>query len=211
MLDIEQGSANIDVDRIDDIASWMELRAAIQSEELLSQYDAICVDSMTKAEDLSIVHTCQTVKHEKDKAINGIEDYGFGKGFTYNYETFLTLLGDLDSVVRRGKHVIAIAHECVSTVPNPRGEDWIRYEPRLQSPTSGKASIRHKVKEWANDLLYIGYDVHSEDGKGKGAGTRCIYPVEQPSHWAKSRTLSKPIPYAQGSAELWSQLLGRTE
>ena len=29
--------------------------------------------------------------------------------------------------------------------PNPAGEDWLRYEPRLQSPNSGKASIRLRV------------------------------------------------------------------
>ena len=34
-------------------------------------------------------------------------------------------------------NVILICHDCTATVPNPTGEDWLRYEPRLQSPGSG--------------------------------------------------------------------------
>ncbi len=108
--------------------------------------------------------------------------------------------------------MIGIAHECTANVPNPSGEDWIRYEPRLQSPPSGKGSIRHRVKEWCDHLLFIGFDVHVDsDGKGQGAGTRTIHPVEYPTHWAKSRELAEPIPYYRNDAELWRQLFQRKE
>lgn len=210
-LDLEQGSQFHNISRIDDIESWEDLRSILHG-ELWKEFDAIVIDSLTKAEELATAWTIQNVPHEKGHKVSSIEGYGYGKGFTHIYETFLQLLGDLDACYRRGKHILCVAHECTANVPNPTGEDFIRYEPRLQSPPSGKASIRHRVKEWADHLIYIGFDTAvSKDGKATGAGTRTIYPVELPTWWAKSRSLSDPIPYERGSSEFWKQLLkGRT-
>jgi hypothetical protein len=208
-LDIEEGSAHLDVSRLDPApANWDELRAVLHS-DVPSAFGAIVVDSLTKAEELSIAWTIANVKHEKGHYVTGIEQYGFGKGISHNYETFLQLLGDLDSWARRGKHILCVAHDCTANVPNPAGEDWIRYEPRLQSPPSGKGSVRHRCKEWCDHLLYVGFDTFvNNEGKASGSGTRTIYPAELPTHWAKSRSLSEPIPYIQGDATLWQQLLG---
>ena len=60
----------------------------------------------------------------------------------------MPLIFDLDRHSRAGRNIILLAHEFIATVPNPAGEDWIRYEPRLQNPASGKASIRLAVKEF---------------------------------------------------------------
>lgn len=211
ILDIEGGSSAIDVDRIDGLTTWDDLRAALHNEELWAEYGAVVVDSFTKCEELSIAWTLANVPHEKGHTVTtGIEGYGFGKGFTHNYETFLQLLADLDNHVRAGRHVVCVCHECVAEVPNPSGEDWSQYQPRLQSPTSGKASIRHRVKEWTDHLFYIGYDVAvNKEGKASGAGTRTIYTTEMPTHWAKSRFLADPISYEKGSAEVWNQLINR--
>lgn len=208
-IDIGTGTQFLDVKRCKPTPqNWEELRAAVQRD--WPGRGAIVIDDLSKAEEMAIDYVIRTVKHEKDKSkvITSIEDYGWGKGYVHAYETFLQLLGDLDAQARKGVHVICIAHECTANVPNPTGEDWIRYEPRLQSPASGKASIRHRVKEWCDHLLFVGFDVFTEDGKGTGGGTRTIYPAELPTHWAKSRLLSEPIPYAKGSADLWKALLG---
>jgi hypothetical protein len=119
----------------------------------------VVLDDLTKAEELCSKWVVDNVKTEKGHEAKGIEGYGFGKGFTHLYEAFLPLLGDLDAHVRAGRQVVCVAHECTANVPNPHGEDWIRYEPRLQSPPSGKNSVRHRVKEWADHLIFIGYDV----------------------------------------------------
>lgn len=209
-IDADNGSANLDVSRVEGVESFHDLRSLLVS-DLPNQFDAIAFDTLTKIEEWAIAWTLQNVKHENGHFVGSIEGYGWGKGIVHVYETFLRLVGDFDAQVRRGKHVITVAHECVTNVPNPAGEDWIRYEPRLQSPASGKSSIRHRIKEWADHLLYIGYDTMSKDGKAVGAGTRTIYPNEMPSWWAKSRSLSRTIPYAKGSADLWNLLLERGE
>lgn len=207
-LDLEQGSRHCDVARIDTIETWEDLRGILHDYELLEPYGAIIIDSLTRAEEMAATWTCANVMHEKGHQVKSIEGYGFGKGMTHVYETFLCLLGDLDALARRGKHIICTAHECVASVPNPAGEDWSRYEPRLQSPASGKSSIRHRTKEWADHMLYIGFDVFvNEDGKAQGGGTRTIFPTEMPTHLAKSRSLADPIAYTKGSADLWKLLL----
>lgn len=211
-LDLEEGSSACNVARVDTIRTWEELRGALHNESLWSGYGAVVIDSLTRAEEMAVRWTLENVPHEKGHFVTSVEGYGFGKGLTHVYETFLQLLGDLDAHCRRGRYVICTAHECTSNVPNPAGEDFIRFEPRLQSPTSGKASIRHRVKEWCDHLIYIGYDAAvSKDGKAVGSGTRTIYTTELPMWLAKSRSLSEPIPYAKGSAEFWKQLLGRTQ
>src|SRR5690606_41783294 len=56
----------------------------------------------------------------RSKVKGGVEGYGFGKGYTHVYDTFLHLLAELDRHVREGRNVIGIAHECTANVPNPR-------------------------------------------------------------------------------------------
>ena len=207
-LDLEDGTKFLDVDRIANIETFEDLRNVAQNEEITSGHDALVVDGITKAQELANDFVVRTIPHEKGpnhKIIKNIEDYGYGKGQSHIYDACLLLLADLDTVIRRGLYVILIAHDCVTKVPNPNGEDWIRYEPRLQSPASGQSSVRHRVKEWCDHLLYIGFDVQAKDGKGSGSGTRAIFPYELPSHMAKSRSLEKEITYKKGDPAFWQQ------
>jgi hypothetical protein len=168
-IDLGEGTNYLDVSRVKPaVETWDDLRHALHTEAIWNGYDAIVIDDLTKAQELATDWAVRNIKHEKGHHVSSIEGYGFGKGNTHVYETFLRLIGDLDAHTRRGRHVIAIAHECTANVPNPKGEDWIRYEPRLQSPESGKNSIRHRVKEWADHLFFVGYDVMVDnDGKAE--------------------------------------------
>lgn len=206
-LDVGKGTEFLDVERIDNIDSWDDLRSCLHNDELLAPYGAVVIDDMTKAEELDSAWVVRNIPHEKAKPINCIEDYGFGKGFGHIFDQMLLLLQDLDAVARKGKWVIVIAHDCISEFPNPNGDNYIRFEPRLQNPASGKNSVRLRIKEWADHLIFVGYDVFSKDGKAQGSGTRTIYPLEQGMCLAKTRTLSGPISYERGSDELWKQLL----
>jgi energy-coupling factor transporter ATP-binding protein EcfA2 len=209
MLDVESGTYELDVNRVDGIDSFAELRACLQS-DALNGAETVVIDSATRTEELAIAHTLASRPHEKGHHVDNIEGYGFGKGYQHVYDTFLLLLQDLDAQVRAGRNVVLVAHDCVDNVPNPTGDDWIRYEPHLQSPRSGKASIRNRVIQWANHVLFVGYDVVAKDGKGRGGGTRTIYPAELPTHRAKSRTLPPdPIPFEHAADDtVWQLIFG---
>lgn len=210
-IDIESGTGELDVPRVEGIEDFAGLRTLLQS-PAMDDFQTIILDSATKAEEWAVAHTLATVKHEKGRSCSSIEDYGFGKGYQHVYDTFLLLLADLDAMVRRGKNVILIAHECITDHPNPMGDDFIRYEPHLQSPKSGKASIRNRVVQWADHVLFLGYDVISEDGKGKGSGTRTIYTSELPSHIAKSRRVDTAVPFTSpDDGTIWNEIIGGTK
>jgi hypothetical protein len=172
-IDLDEGSGFLDVTRTDP-KTFAEMRSILQNRELLNEYDAVVVDSLTRAEELATAYTLETVTNDKGQFVKSVEGYGFGKGYQYVFETMLLLLNELDAVARTGKHIICIAHECVANVPNPHGEDFIRFEPRLQSPSSGKSSVRLRVKEWADHLIFIGFDMAVEDGKATGCGSRTM-------------------------------------
>jgi hypothetical protein len=198
----------LDVRPVAGVSSWKEIRNALHGDGW-EGIGSIVVDSATRAEELALAHVLATVPHEKGQKIERIEDYGYGKGYTHVFEEFLKLLGDLDQHVKAGRHVILVMHDCVSTVPNPQGEDYQRYEPRLQS--TKQSSIRLRVREWVDHLLFIGYDLNVKDGKAKGSGGRTAYPVEMPHCMAKSRRLRKPVVLVKGDSTLWNRLLGQGE
>lgn len=166
----------------------------------------IIFDTVTRLEEMTMDYVIRTVPHEKGYRIKGIEDYGWGKGYTHIFEAFLLVLGDLDRHVHAGRNVILIAHDCTANVPNPQGDDWIRYEPRLQAPASGKASVRLRIREWLDHLLFIGYDVTVQGKKAQGFGSRTIYPNELPHCMAKSRTLSEEMEFLKNDTLLWKEL-----
>ena len=211
-LDLDDGMSllGLDVQRVAAVDSWEALRCAVQ----IDGWDGVrtlVIDSATRAEELAVAWTCRNVPTDKGATVQRIEDYGYGKGYTHVYETFMLLMGDLDQHVRAGRNVVLICHDCTATVPNPTGEDYPRFEPRLQAPNSGKASIRLRMREWLDHLLYIGYDVAVQKGKGQGEGTRTIYPVALATCMAKSRTLDVPFAYERGSTELWDALFQTKE
>lgn len=188
------------------VESWSQLRDALNADGW-DGVKTIVIDSFTRAEELAVAHTLATLKTEKGLTAKSVEDYGYGKGYGHVFESFLPILSDLDRHTRAGRHVILICHECTTNVPNPTGDDWLRYEPRLQSPTSGKASIRLRVKEWSDHVLFIGYDVAvDKEGKGQGSGTRTLWPAELPHAMAKSRTIQTPV-VIQPGVNIWEQVI----
>ena len=177
--------------------SWHELRDALNSDGWDS-VKTIVIDTATKAEELAAAEVLADHRGDTGKdgrPVSSIEGFGYGKGYMLLFEKFQPILADLDKHVRAGRNVALICHDCTCTVPNPGGEDWLRYEPRLSSPSSGKGSIRLRVREWADHVLFLDYDINvGEDGKGKGGGSRTLYRSQMPHCMAKSRTGSDPIP-----------------
>lgn len=185
--------------------NYQTLRLALRGDGWDS-ISALVVDSGGKLEEWVIAETLRSVKHEKGHNVSRLEDYGYGKGYQHVYEIMLPILADFDRLASKGVNVILVCHDCVSEVPNPNGGNWIRYEPRLQNPGSGKASIRLRVKEWADHVLFYSYDVAVDDNKkAKGNGTRTLYRSERPPWMAKSRTGEDSIDVDK-TTDVWSEV-----
>ena len=199
--------AEADIRIVEGVADWDDLRATLNAEGW-DDVQTIIIDSATQAEELAAGWVLKHIPNDKGCHVDRLEEYGYGKQFGYMYDTFLTLLSDLDRHVRQGRNVILTAHDCTMQVPNPAGPDWLRYEPRLQSPPSGKNSTRLRVREWADHVLFLTFDIEvQKDGKAHGSGTRTLYPVEQPWFMAKSRSAETAIPVQKNDRTVWAQII----
>lgn len=205
---LEDGSVvAVDVrDPATGLATWEHLLAALNA----PGWDGIAnivIDSFTAAEELAKAYVLKTVSVGKGMVAKSIEDYGYGKGYVHVFDAVVGILPALERHVREGRNVVLICHECVQTCPNPAGDDFIRYEPRLQSPSGGKASIRYRVKEWADHVLFLKLDCEvTEDGKAKGGYFRTIYPSDLQWCMAKSRTLTAET-VVDDPANFWKSIV----
>ncbi|MFQ5410367.1 MAG: AAA family ATPase, partial [Anaerolineales bacterium] len=103
-----EGGLKLDVRPVASASTWQDIRDALHAPGW-DEIRTIVIDSATRAEELAVAHTITTVPHEKREiVIRRIEDYGFGKGYSHVFDTFLTLLGDLEQHTRAGRHVILI-------------------------------------------------------------------------------------------------------
>jgi hypothetical protein len=210
-IDLEDstGTLGLDVPTIKPAEgwTWKTMLDALDTKSAWDAFDTVVIDTLSKAEDLCAAHVCATIRGKGGIKVDRIEDYGYGSGYSYMYDMFLGLLAKLEEHRDQGRHIILVCHDCTQEVPNPQGVDYIRYEPRLQSPKAGKNSVRFRVREWCDDLLFVGYDLNvSKEGKAQGCGSRTVYPQEQPHCMAKSRTLKQPLVYQPGDDSLWKSL-----
>lgn len=183
----------VDVRGEDGEPTWERLTAALAAPGW-DGIDNVVIDSFTAAEELAKAFVLKTVPVGKGMLAKSIEDYGYGKGYVHLFDAVTAALPLFEKHIRAGRNVVLICHECVQTYPNPAGDDFIRYEPRLQSPSGGKASIRYRVKEWADHVLFLKLDCEvTEDGKAKGGYFRTVYPSDLQWCMAKSRTLTAEV------------------
>lgn len=212
-LDLQDGTAAFPVSRIrkDKLTSWTNLRGAIAglTKGKIPEARSIVIDTMSEIEDLAKQHVLDSKTTEKGVYPESIEGYGWGKGWQFVFDEIEALLADLDRLIdARNVNVCLIAHDFASPVPNPGGEDFIRWEPLLyDGDKRGRGSVRARVKGWVDHMLYVGYDIHAKDGKAVGGGSRTIYTFETATHVAKSRRDQFAMLYdREKAAEVWSRL-----
>lgn len=209
-LDAEKSTSRIASAVRDAVSDWTELRgkAATLASSPPDGLRSVVVDTATTVEEFAKEHVIATRTTDKGKSVDSIEGFGWGKGWQYVYEEFTGLLADLDRIAEKGVNVCLIMHDVDSPAPNPAGEDYPRWEPLLYAgDKKGRGSIRARVKNWTDHLLFIGYDVHVEDGKGRGSGTRSIYTEELPTHIAKSREWCGMLPFEEKDpGAIWRKL-----
>jgi len=211
-IDLDNGSNNIDLlgrinagDKPGQISNWSDLIDCLRS-DIIADYDAIVIDSLTVAEEWAEEWTLANVpkidKYGKESRCKNLKAYGWAEGDSHLFDTFLKFFQALERI---DKHVILICHCTDEKVPNPAGEDYLSYMPRL--PKSKQGDIRSKFRDWVDHLLFLNLERSvDENGKADDAVARVIYPQLLPHAWAKSRTLRKTITFREGIPDLWQQI-----
>lgn len=130
---------------------------------------------------------------------SGLEDFGYGKGYTYVYEDFGRMLNLLDQVTDRGINVIVTAHAAMRKFEQPdESGAYDRWELKLIN--AQKCSIANMLKEWADMVLFANYEtfvIKNEDKKNKvSGGKRVMYTTHHPCWDAKNRFgLPEKLPF----------------
>jgi hypothetical protein len=190
-IDTEGSTKHMDVKRLDRPTSWTML---MQQVAWVKANAGVCatlvIDTADWAEQLCITHVC--AKAQKD----GIEDFGYGKGYTYLAEEFGRLLNALSDLVDAGTHVVLTAHAQIRKFEQPdETAAYDRWELKLGKKT---API---VKEWADMVLFVNYKtfVVKDDKTKKATAQRVMYTMHTPTWDAKNRhDLPEEIPFEKG-------------
>lgn len=184
-IDTENGTSHLDVKRITPAPiDWKTLTGYVVE---VSETPGICktlvIDTADWAERLCVEYVL--TRHR----VSGIEDFGYGKGYTYVKEEFTRLLDALSTVVARGINVVVTAHSQIKKFEQP--DEMGAYD-RFELKLSRQASPL--LKEWADMVLFLNYKtiIVQPDAKTGGhakaqGGKRVMYTTHTPAWDAKNR------------------------
>ena len=148
------------------------------------------VDTADWAYDMACKHVCN--KYRK----SGIEDFGYGQGYSYVKEEFGKFINILDEITKGGVNVVLTAHAILSKVERPDAMgSYDHWELKMHKKVSTM------LKEWVDLALFCDYEtfVVSQNNqmlKNKATGgKRVMYTTHTPSWDAKNRDgLPEKIP-----------------
>lgn len=189
--DVEGSTDELDVARLPRPSSWEML---LQEAQYVKNNPGICksliIDTADWAEKLCANHIC--AKSKKD----GIEDFGYGKGYTYLEEEFGRFLNLLSELLPLGVNVVFTAHAWMRKFEQPDEMGaYDRWELKLQKKTAPL------LKEWADMVLFVNYKTYvikTDEKKAKAqGGARIMYTSHHACWDAKNRHgLSEQLPFS---------------
>lgn len=204
-IDTEGSTDNMDVARLNKPSSYTMLKNEIA---WVKANPTVCktliIDTIDWAESLVIADVC--AQHGK----KGIEDFSWGKGYTYTKEEMGRLLNLLSELVDLGINVVLTAHAQMRKFEQPdEMGSYDRWELKLGKKTSSQTAPL--VKEWADMVLFANYKtvvMTADNGKKKATGgQRILYTQHHPVWDAKNRhglPEEMPFDYA-GIAHIFNQ------
>lgn len=180
-LGAEDGTSELDVVRLPMAEEWQDVLDgihALQTEK--HQYRTLVVDTLDWAEPLLWKFIC---KRDDQQSIEG---YGYGKGYVAALDEWRFFLARLDGLRRVGMHVVLLAHSWIKPFANPEGDNYDRYELKLNNKAAGV------LKEWVDCVLFANYETFAKKNdkkqvKGTSSGARFIYTERRAAYDAKNR------------------------
>lgn len=182
-VDVEGGSAHMDVARAEAPRSWAALLSTVDAVRAERPCATLVIDTADWAERLCAEHLCAKNKWAS------IETPGYGKGYTELAEEFGRLLDKLTEVAEAGVNVVLAAHAAMRKFEQPdEAAPYDRWELKLQK------KVAPLVKEWADAVLFLNYRTIVETvgegfaAKGKARGGRRVMHASHHPCWdAKNR------------------------
>ena len=181
-IDLENGTDSMDVKRTQKPETWEELLQLVRA---VAADPGVCrtliVDTGDWAEALCVKYICRKYKTD------GLESFGYGKGYVYLREEFENLLHELDKVIAAGVNVVVCAHAQIKKfeLPDEAGS-FDRYELKMSK------NVSPLVREWCDIQLFANFKTYvvsteNKHHKGTGGTRRVMYASHTASWDAKNR------------------------
>ena len=180
-IDTEGSTKELDVSRYPAPKSWPDILDYIDDAIDEVSYKTIVIDTADWAEQFCTKEVCKRLK------VSGIEEVGYGKGYTYVMEEFAKLLAMCNKLVDKGVNVVFTAHAQMRKFEQP--DEMGAYD-RWEMKLSKKCAAL--LKEWADMVLFCNYktdvitDKNTKSKKASG-GSRVMYSTHHPCWDAKNR------------------------
>ena len=177
----EDGTASLDVARFPEPETWAEVLSAVDAlSGPAHHFKTLVFDTLDWIEPLIHTHLC-TSNGWKD-----IEAPGYGKGYIAALDQWRLLLSRLDALrENRGMAIVLLAHALVRSFKNPIGDDFDRYELKLNAKAGAL------VREWADAVIFANYetltDKRDKRVRGVSTGARFIHTEYRATWDAKNR------------------------
>jgi len=147
-------------------------------------HKTLVVDTLDWLEPLLWAEVCARA------GVTAIEDVGggYGKGYVAALDGWRGFIAELEQLRRaKGMNIILLAHSVIRSFKNPVGDDYDRFEMKLNAKAAGL------WKEWPDAVLFAAHDdVASKDSRtkrvrGVSTGARVVRTVHHAAYDAKNR------------------------
>jgi hypothetical protein len=147
-------------------------------------YKTVVIDTLDWLEPLLYAHVVAAAKRNDVKSI---EDFGYGKGYVLAQQEARQLLARLDRLTSAGMAVVVLSHCQIKSFHNPQGDDFDRYEPKVNAKIAGL------FREWCDAVLFAQFDQYTKKenarakAKAYGGENRIVHTTHSVAWDAKNR------------------------
>jgi hypothetical protein len=157
-------------------------------QESKHEYRTLVLDTVDWLEPIIWSHMFRARKTDSGKVATSIEDYGYGKGYSYALDEWRRLVARFERLMNsHGMNVLLLGHSQVKAFNNPEGVNFDRYTLKVHQKAGDF------LREWTKAVLFVNYDIlsHKSAGemkaKGVGSGARVMHTEQRPAFDAKNR------------------------
>ena len=179
-IDTEGSTTQLDVARTPKPSSWTHIKkilGEIRNDHM--GFETLVIDTVDWAEIMCSESVCSEHGH------TSVEEFGYGKGYTYVAEEWGRFLNFLTDIRDSGMHIVLLAHAQMRKFEQPdEAGAYDRWELKLSKKCSPL------TKEWADMVLFANYKtiVIEVDKKKKAQGRKRVMYTTHHECWdAKNR------------------------
>jgi hypothetical protein len=196
----EAGTEQLDIERMPEATHWRNALTSTDGvkNDIVSitdslrfrdhDYKTLVVDTVDWIEPMLFQYVCESGPKKVDTIVTAYG--GFGNGFKVAVNEWRSWLAQLDSLRKeRGMNIILLAHAVVKSFNNPEGENYDRYQLKLNDQGAGV------IKEWCDAVLFAHQIVFASDKGDERAkkkfgvsdNVRYMFTQRRPAWDAKNR------------------------